>query len=75
MSVRKDDMINLAGLEPQIAIHGVGLLSLALKHSAVEEDFFTVVEGDQSLAAGHFACSAEEFYFHNSKDKLLPKSN
>ena len=52
MRVREQHDVDFGRVKAQIAVHGVGLQTLALVHTAVQQYFDTVFGGQQELAAG-----------------------
>ncbi len=50
MGMRKNQIVNLPGVEPEVAVHSVGLETLALVHSAVEQYFQSLFRRDKVLA-------------------------
>ena len=65
VGVSQDDVVDLFGIETQVAVGGIRFHAFPLKHSAVKQDFFTVIEGNQMFAAGYFAGGTDKFYLHN----------
>jgi len=64
VGMRKDDVVDFGGVETEVPVHGIGFEAFALKHSAIEEDLFSVFSGNEMFAAGNLTGSAEEFEFH-----------
>lgn len=52
MGVRKQHNVDLGRVKAQIAVHGIGLQTFALIHTAVQQDFYAFLRGEQELAAG-----------------------
>ena len=52
MRMRKQHDVDLGRVETQIAVHGIGLQTLTLVHTAIQQYLDAVLRGKQELAAG-----------------------
>ena len=64
MCMGKNKIVNFRGVKSQVAVHGVGLKSLALIHATVEQYFQSTFGGKQMFAAGNLAGSTHKLQFH-----------
>ncbi len=44
--MRKNHVINFSHIESELPVQRVGFFAHALKHAAIQQDFFTVVQRD-----------------------------
>ena len=54
--VGKDDVVNVARVEAEVAVHAVGLQTFTLVHAAVEQNFHALVGGEKEFTTGNFCC-------------------
>ena len=55
MGMAENKVVDVGGIEPQVAIHGIGLQPFSLVHAAVKQYFQTIMCGYQMFATRHFA--------------------
>ncbi len=67
VGVSEDDVVDFFGVDHDVAVGGIGFEALALEHATIQEDFLSVVGGDEVLAARHFLGCTDEFDFHRLK--------
>ena len=53
--VRKDDVVDVARVEAQVAVHAVGLETFTLVHSAIEQNFHAFARGEKKFTTGNFS--------------------
>jgi hypothetical protein len=75
VGVGEDDVVDFLGVDHDVTVGGIGFEALALEHAAVQQDFLTVVGGDEVLAARHFLGRTDEFDFHRLNSKICSKNN
>ena len=60
MGVRENNTVDVTRIKAEVAVHGICLLTLTLKHAAIEQDLFAFFGGDEVLGAGDFTSCTEE---------------
>jgi hypothetical protein len=58
------DMVNLLRVKTQVAVRGISLHPFPLKHTAIEQDFFPVIQCDQMFTSGYFPGCTNKFDLH-----------
>ena len=64
MGMAEHQIVNLFGVETQIAVHGIGLQTLALIHAAVEQNFQSAFGRYQVFATRHLTSGTHKLQFH-----------
>src|SRR5579862_2142163 len=70
MRVRQDNRVYRGGVERQIAVLSVGLLTLPLKETAIEQ--YALTSGFNHVhGAGYGTCGSPKCYFHHPSKRVM----
>ena len=64
MRMSQYDAVNFRRLNHSVAVHSIGLQTLALKHSTVEQQLLTLVGDNEMFAACYLTRCAYKLDFH-----------